>query len=188
MAATHLHPVGTEHYAGPTITLGDYSYSVVPQRVGRLKRHLGRAFADIQDLSFNDVASFVDESLERAHRILAVFIPDMMPVWEFCGYGSRSAYEGSDDSDDDGDFGPTVPEIVGAFEVVMRVNRFDLLGHLKALVPEELLRAQMASMVANNLLESGPTSNSPSSSATPGADTPSTTSGTTPPTKGPKEG
>jgi len=179
-----LSPNGTLADAGDIVSLGDYTHTVVPQRIGRLKKRLGRAMGDLQNLNAGSLEAFVDEGLERAHAILAVFIPDLMPLYEFCGYRSQAAME--DDADDDeGEYGPTLPDIVAAFEVVMRVNRLDLLGHLRSVISPTLMRAYVSEAIADSLRASDPlgrTSSSPSTSSTPGPDTPLTTSGTTLPT------
>jgi len=167
-----------EASTSPEVHIGDYDYLVVPQRIGRLKKRLGRAIGDIESLAGDSVAEFVDQGLERAHEVLKVFIPDLMPLHEFCGYRSEAAMEA--DEDEDGEFGPTLPDIVHAFEVVMQVNRLDLLGHLRSVISPELIRAYVSGQVADTL-RGGATSDSPSSPSTPGASA-STTSGTTPPT------
>lgn len=162
----------------PLVALGDYSYEVVPQRIGRLKKHLGRTFGDIANLSFESVDGFVDELGDRAHRVLQVFIPDLMPLYEWLGYRSQDALDNDEEPEDDK--GPTFPQIVSAFEVVMQANRFDLFSHLKAVVSPDLLRAQIAGALARTM--DGQTMTSQSTSSIPGLDTPLTTSGTSSPT------
>jgi len=165
---------------GPEVVVGSYTYLVVPQRVGRLKKRLGRALGDLESLAGDSLIGFIDSSLERAHGVLKVFIPDLMPVHEFCGYRSEEAY--LNDEDEEGEYGPTVPDIINAFEVVMRVNRLDLLGHLRSVVSPELIRAYISQTVADTLRSGGTTTDSASSSSTPGQESESTTTGTTPPT------
>lgn len=171
--------------SGETIRLGSYEYTVVPQRIGRLRRHLGRAMSDLESLGGDSLAEFVGASLERAHGLLKVFIPDLMPIYEFSGYRSEAAMEA--DEDDDGDWGPTFPDIVNAFEVVMRVNRLDLLGHLRSVISPELIRAYISSRMADVIRDSQ-TSSSASSASTPGPPSQSTDSGMTLPTLEPSLG
>ncbi len=163
-----------------SVVIGSYTYAVVPQRIGRLRKRLGRALGDLENLTGDTLADFAGASLERAHAILKVFIPDLMPVYEFCGYRSQEAMDA--DEDEDGDYGPTVPDIVNAFEVVMRVNRLDLLGHLRSVVSPELIRAFVSSRVAEAIRATSPTDSSASSASTSGLPSESTTSGMTAPT------
>ncbi len=172
-----------ETSAGPQVQIGDYTYTVVPQRIGRLKKRLGRAVGDLESLGGDSLADFVTSGLERAHGVLKVFIPDLMPLHEFCGYRSAEAME--NDEEEEGEYGPTVPDIVRAFEVVMQVNRLDLLGHLRTVISPELIRAYISGQVAD-AIRGGQTTDSLSSPSTPGASA-STSSGTTPPTSTPNE-
>ena len=102
-----------------------------------------------------------------------------MPVWEFCGYRSEQAMVEEDD-DDDGEWGPTLPDVVTAFEVVMRVNRLDLLGHLRTVISPEIMRAYVSTRIAEALKETSPTTSSANTASTPGPPSPSTDTGTTP--------
>ena len=161
------------------VVLGDHQYHPVAQRFGRIKKNLGSEMAGLTDLAFDGIGDFIGQGLERAHRVLQVFIPDLMPVWEFCGYASREAWEDPEQEEAD-DVGPTFPEVADAFSVVMKVNRFDLFKQLGNVVSPELIRAYLNQQVAENL---GRTRSLESSSSTSGPDTPSTTSGTTSPTE-----
>lgn len=167
---------------GAVVSIGTYSYTVVPQRIGRLRKRLGRALSDLESLSGDTLVDFVGESLGRAHDVLKVFIPDLMPVYEFCGYRSQEAMDA--DEDEEGEYGPTLPEIINAFEAVMRVNRLDLLGHLRSVVSPELIRAFISSRVAETIrqAETSRTSSSASTPSTPGPPSPSTSTGMTAPT------
>lgn len=180
-----LAAVPTAHGDTPTVVIGSYSYTVVPQRIGRLRKRLGRALGDLEDLQADSVAEFAGASLERTHAILKVFIPDLMPLHEFCGYRSEEAMNA--DEDEDGDYGPTLPDIVAAFEVVMRVNRLDLLGHLRSVISPELIRAYLSSQIAD-AMRGSPTSSSASSASTSGPPSASTSSGQTSPTLEPSVG
>lgn len=163
----------------PEVKIGDETYTVVPQRLGRLKKHLGREFSTLADIEIDGgLGGFVNASLERAHRILKVMIPDLMPAWEFCGYRSQEAMENDEFLDDGKEYGPTLPDVIGAFEAVMRVNRLDLFKHLGKYLDEDLVKAY----VNKALVDSLATTTSPSSSSTPGLPTPSMMSGTTRPT------
>lgn len=162
------------------VELGGHSYVIVPQRVGRLKKLLGRQLGDITEIATGE-GDLLDVGLEKAHSILGVFIPDLMPLHEFCGYSSESAFN-DPEADESDDVGPSFPEIVAAYEVIVAVNRFDLFKHLGKLVSPTLLRSIIQQEVGRTLMTPGTTNGSASSSATPGPDTPSTTSGTPSPT------
>lgn len=169
----------------PEIEIGDEKYTIVPQRIGRLKKHLGREFTSLAEMDFDGgLATFVAESLERAHRLLKVMIPDLMPVWEFCGYRSEEAMEADDYHDDGKQYGPTVPQVVHAIEEVMRVNRLDLLKHLGKFLDLNLLKAYANKAVAEAMAgeTTKPMTTLPSSSSTTGPPTPSMMSGMTDPT------
>ena len=161
-------PASTANGAGPVVRLGDAEYTVFPQRFGRIKKQLGSEFGDLSDLAFESLADFIGQGLDRAHRVLRVFIPDLMPVREFCGYATEEAYN-DPEADEADDVGPTFPEVVDAFDTVMKVNRFDLFKQLGNVVSPELIRAYLNQMVAENLSR---TRTLESSSSTSGPPTP----------------
>lgn len=187
MSATRLDRNGSVDFAEVVprpVPLGGSVYDVVPQKLGRIRSRLG---VELQGLeSIGDVEGglqgFVGESLERAHRLLSVFVPDLMPVWTFCGFGDEASWA-ADDYDEARDAGPTLPQIVYAFETVLEVNRLDLLGHLKNVLSPELIRAliqeRALDLVRAQVAEESATPSSPTSSSTPGPDAPSTSSGMT---------
>lgn len=168
----------------PQVVIGTYTYSVVPQRIGRLKKRLGPALGSLQELQGDSLVGFVSDSLERSHAVLKVFIPDLMPLYEFSGYRSEAAMEA--DEDEEGEFGPTIPDIINAFEVVMKVNRLDLLGHLRTVISPEIIKA----LITNQIAESIRSTSSPSqtSASLPGLDSDSMSSSTIPPTSTPSAG
>lgn len=162
------------------IALGGHSYHVVPQRVGRLKKKLGHQLGDLTSVMTAE-GNILDAGLEKAHALLEVFIPDLMPLHEFCGYSSESAYNDPEAEEAD-DVGPSFPEIVVAYEKVIEVNRFDLFKHLGNVISPALIRSVIQQEVGRTMMAGGTTPSSLSTSVTPGLDTPSTTSGTTSPT------
>jgi len=183
--ATTLSPVSrasSEYSEGVPVLIGEYTYQVVPQRIGRLRKRLGRALGDLETLQGDSITSFAAESMDRTHTILKVFIPDLMPIWEFSGYRSEAAMEA--DEEEEGEYGPTLPDIVHAFEVVMKVNRLDLLGHLRQVISPELIRAYIATKVGDAIAAS-PTSSSASSASTNGLASGSTITGPRSPTSEP---
>lgn len=156
------------------VKLGEHSYDVVPQKWGYLRTRLGGVFSALAE-SNTDGVNAADLVGGRAHDVLKVFIPNLMPSYEWHGYPTQEAMDAGDYSDEY-DKSPTPDEIVLAFQVVMRANRLDLLGKLKDLVDPQMIRAYVNKAVAEAV--DSQTTTSPNSSAA-GTDGPSTTSSTT---------
>lgn len=179
--------------AGVQVRIGEREYIVVPQRIGRIRSQLGIQFRNIEglfgDLEGNSVDSFLNLGMERVHSLLVVFIPTLMPLYEFCGYPTEEAHE-SDDYNEEYDRGPDVPQLRHAFEVCVKVNSLDLLGQLKNVFSPELIRAIIQEQVLGRLAEatSSQTEPSTSTSSTSGPELGSTTSGPTNPTSTEKPG
>lgn len=134
------------------VTLGEHTYGIKPQRIGRLADRLGERFNTLVDAELGgEGASQLAVLGQGAHDILRVFIPNLMPVHEFLGYGSPQALEAGGERDPETDFSPTFPEIRNAFETAFRVNGFEVFGHLKALVGPELLQKMVAAKVSETL-------------------------------------
>lgn len=155
---------------GVNITLGDGKYAVVPQRIGYLRSKLGVAFGGLADMDLR-ADNILDVLGTRAHAVLQVFIPDLMPEWEFAGYPTKEAMEAGDYKEEY-DKSPSPREIRRAFTVAAQVNEIDLLKHLGKLIGPEVIRSYLAGIVADSM-----TSSLESSSVTSG-DTPSMNSGT----------
>lgn len=184
MNVAEQRPAANGTIAGsPSVVIGGKNYLIVPQRVGRLKKRLKREFETLSDIGGREVTGILDLGLEKAHGILAVFIPELMPLHEFLGFRSQEEMD-DEDAEEHDDLGATVPEIDYAIRICLKVNRFDLAGALGKLISPDLIRAflnkQVSDLIMGTMEE--PTTTSPSTSATPGLATPSTTSGTTPPT------
>lgn len=127
------------HHTDPShVALGEHIYEVVPQKLGRLKRQLGHTLDNLAD-STVERDNFLGMIGDQAYTILAVFIPDLMPKWEWDGYGSESAAD-EDLYDESGDRSPDADQIVTAFQVAMKVNRLDLFKHLGQIVDPSMLR------------------------------------------------
>lgn len=161
---------------GPHVRLGEHDYPVYAQRIGYLENRLGSTFGQLVEAQVDSgsIVSFLGGS---AYNVLRVFIPRLMPEWQFRGYRSEADFE-SGNYDAEADAGVTLPEVIDAFEVVMKVNRFDLFKHVGKLVDPDLLRSLMNATVAERLTGGG----SQIESATTTPPTTSMTSGTTPPT------
>ena len=179
--------------AGTPIALGDQTYTIVPQKIGRLRSRLGVELKSLESLSSalegTSFDAVIGTSLERAHGLLSVFIPDLMPVHEFCGFSTQEAYE-ADEYHEASDHGPDLTQVRVAFDVCMKVNSLDLLAHLKNVFGPELIRAVVQEQVLTRVQgalteateESSLTPSSTSTSSTSGPESESTTSGMTPPT------
>lgn len=121
------------------IALGRHTYTVIAQRHAYLQRTLGPKVAELGELDVNagNAATAVAGGL---HSTLSIFIPDLMPEWEWNGYASPTAAD-ADDYDAEADNSPTVDQMVIAVEAVAEVNRLDLLKHLKGLVGPDFRKA-----------------------------------------------
>jgi hypothetical protein len=125
------------------VTLGDYEFPVPEQRIGRMTNKGARFIeslttSDLQGLMDSpDIgAGLVDLGRRRAYDALCLVVPQLskrMAIWEFAGYASQEAMDAGD-YDEAADRSPTWPQIVIAFEVAKRVNRFDFLDSIKTLV------------------------------------------------------
>ena len=178
---------------GTAVALGEQSYAVIPQKIGRLRSRLGVELRNLETLTqMGEDASFdglIGSSLERAHGILEVFIPDLMPLHEFCGFSTREAYD-AQDYHEASDHGPDLTQLRVAFDTCMKVNSLDLLGHLKNVFGPDLIRAVVQEQVLTRVRaalpeameDSSPMPSSTSTPSTSGPESESTISGTTPPT------
>lgn len=184
--ATRLDRTGSVDFADTEpvpVPLGDHVYDVVPQRLGRVRSRMGVELRDLTDLGNIEggIEGFVSEGLARVHRFLGIFVPDLMELHEFEGYGSAGALE-RDEYVEVEDRGPTLPQIVNAVERVLEVNRIDLLRHLKNVFSPDLLRAMVQEQAVKTVWGSE-TPSSPTSSSTPTPASPSIPSGTEAPTE-----
>src|SRR4051794_10748633 len=110
------------------VNLGEHSYHLAPQRIAYLDKKLG-SLQELLDLDLAGGTGGLVQGLGgNAYRLLKVFIPDLMPEWEWQGYGSPTAAE-RNEYDEEADRSPTFEQIVVAFEGVMAVNRIDLFKH-----------------------------------------------------------
>lgn len=161
------------------VTLGEHAYVIHPQRHAYLRHRLGEQIEALGEVDPVADANLLDQVIEKAYEFLSVFVPDLMPQWEFEGYGSPSAWEAKE-YDEAADHSPSPDQIIAAFEAALRVNRLDLVKHLKAWVGEDYLRAQAQVMIAEMTTRALDTSPSlPSTNGT-SASTSSTTDEPTP--------
>jgi hypothetical protein len=159
------------------VTLGQHTYKVLPQKIGYLINRLGSRLQEALEAEIDGVdgAALVGA---KAHDVLSVFIPDLMPVHEFLGYASEEAMKAGEYSEAT-DTSPEPLQIKDAFKAASDVNGGEVLGHLKALLGPVLTERAVAAVTeAARSTTSAP---SPTSPPTSGASDP-TSSGTKAPT------
>lgn len=142
------------------IQLGNHQYTVVPQRHAYLQHKLGSTLMELGSIAPDEGASMLSGMTAQVYTVLKVFIPELMPEYEFQGYSTKAAYE-AQEYDEDADQSPSPDQIIGAFEGAMKVNRLDLLRHLKEVVGQDFLLAQARVAIADattKALEASPTS------------------------------
>jgi hypothetical protein len=135
----------------PSVELGEHSYTIYPQRHAYLTHKLGNALADLQDaeaLGAEGIEDFVSVLGTRAYGLLRVFIPALMPEYEFRGFATEEAM--ADDAyDEQYDRSPTFAQIVEAFQLGLKVNRLDLLKNLGKVVNAELMQAYVTKFMVD---------------------------------------
>lgn len=159
---------------GVDVTLGDREYHVVPQRIGYLRTQFGVALQglDTAALSSGNVVEFLGE---RVYAVLSVFVPDIMPKYEFLGYSTQEALE-ADDYNPDYDRSPSASQIKTALLTGAEVNEIDLLKHLGKLIGPDIVRTWAQTVMLDSMKANLQTSVEPS------GDTIGTTSGLASPT------
>ena len=128
------------------VTLGAHTYTVRPQKIGYLINKLG---PNLQAALEAEVEGIVGAALvgAKARDVLAVFIPDLMPTWEFLGYDSQAAMAANEYKEHQ-DTSPEPLEIKDAFKAASDVNGGEVLGHLKGLLGPALTQRVSAAIVA----------------------------------------
>ncbi len=153
-----------------TVKLGRHIYEVVPQSLPLLKRRLGKAFEEITSMQDVDASNIGAVLTGRAWDILKVFLPDLMPLYEWEGYASQAAMEGDLFDETLAATAPTGPQTKTAIQLCMKANGLDVWKTMGKLVDPTLLRAKVTAMLAESLSTSSPSGSSPR------VPTPSTTS------------
>lgn len=138
------------------IKLGEHEYTVVAQRHAYLERMLGPQIGSALSLSGGDGAQGLIASASTGyHGLLKVFLPELMPLWEWRGFASETAFtstelhkssggeEGSDQYDVAADKSPTTDQMVVALRAVAEVNRIDLVEKLKDLVGPDFFKSDL---------------------------------------------
>jgi hypothetical protein len=161
-------PEPIEHGHQVKVTLGNVEVPVYAQRQGYLANRLGSTFKGFvdsgEDISTENFAVWLGDSVFDVLATLIPALPKRMSKHEFMGFDTAAAME-SGDYDEAQDRSPTFPETVKAFEMIWKVNRFDLLGKLGTLVDPTLLRAIVRQQLTQRLLTTSMSSPSPSGDA-----------------------
>lgn len=156
------------------IKLGAHDYTVRPQPIGYLMNSLG---PELQAALESQV-----EGIEgarwlgaKAHEVLRVFIPELMPLHEFLGFASEETmlakqYEREHDRS------PDAPQVKGAFKAVKTVNGGEVLDALKAVLGPAVTQ-KLSGFILTKVTESGALDealNSISATSAPSPTSPST--------------
>lgn len=150
---------------GIDVELGEHEYRIVPQRQARLYRKLFGPKGVVQELQNMDSLfgeessfdSFFSVISDRLYAVLLVFIPDLMPEWEFEGYGSPTAAE-NDEYDDEGDRSPTHPQVIEALQTAVQVNGIGWVKKLSGFFDPAMVRAALTTYIAQQVRAQAETS------------------------------
>jgi len=161
------------------ITLGEHTLPVYPQRHAYLSNRLGRFIDDLLErVGDLDTSGLIVAVQQSSYELLCVLVPNLekrVPEYEYRGYASREAMD-RDEYEERTDRSPTIPEIRTALEVAAKVNSFDVLKHLGAVLDPTLLKGIVNAQVAEAISQTSPSSPSANGASA------STNSGTRPPT------
>lgn len=167
------------------VKLGNHEdIPVYPQKwaylTNRSTKTIVKVISSTEDLTIQkDLGATIFEwAGSSAYQLLVAMIPSVakrMPEYEFHGFNSREAWEAGD-YEEENDPSPTVPEVIDAFNVAMRVNRFDLAGVLKNLIDPKELKGPITKRLVEAISKDSPNSQQQNGESDP------TTSLTTPPT------
>lgn len=81
------------------VHLGTRDYSLVPQRIGRLRRKFSAIGAVMQEVAEGDAAKVAEGASTQVYDALRVFIPDLVPEWKFWGYDSEATFKAKGEHD-----------------------------------------------------------------------------------------
>lgn len=96
---------------------------------------------DPSDVAAETFEGLITASEGKLYDLLSVFIPNLMPRWEFEGYGSEGHYE-RDEYVDELDRSPSVPQINTAFETAVQVNGLRWVKKVLGFFDSKMLRAE----------------------------------------------
>lgn len=122
------------------IKLGRHNYEVLPQPIGYLMNEVG---SDLQAALESD-ADGLDGTRQvgqKSYELLKVFIPDLMPLYEFLGFASEEAMRmGPAGYDRTHDHSPKPPQIAQAVKEIKRANGGEVLDGLKAVLDQRMVQ------------------------------------------------
>lgn len=164
------------------VTLGEHTYTVYEQRIGHLENKLKKTFGKLVEAKIDGSDELLGAFVTGpAYKILRVFVPKLMPEWEFNGYPTEEAWRaGEYEERYDKSPGPT--QIRRAMEAGMRVNSIDLFKHIAGFFSETTRHAIVDEMVLAGIAMMKQSGLRLPSASVPITDGPSTTSGMTDPT------
>lgn len=134
-----------------------HTYTVLQQRHARLIRRLVgkkgvfRSLDEFQELTNLDTEDggaeaaferFLHAGEGKVYDVLHVFIPNLMPRYEFEGFASQTAYD-EDQYDEDADRSPSVPQIRNAFTAAVEANGLEWLDKVRSFFDSGLLKAEV---------------------------------------------
>jgi hypothetical protein len=145
-----------------------HTYAVVPQRHAYLQRQLSQTFEslgelDVKQLRGDAEGAILGQTTTQVWSLLKVFIPDLMPLYEWEGFSSDEAMK-ANDYDKERDRSPDLDQQVEAFKAVLEVNRLDLLRYIKDLVGPDFFKAQLQQRLGTLLADLLDPSSTPSPS------------------------
>lgn len=127
---------------GITVHLGEETYRVVPQRLGRIERKLRVVF---EAFGSGDAETAAQMDPAVLYEALQVFIPDLMAEWKLRGLPGEG-----EEYDEAKDHSPTMPELIEAIEAIFKVNGGDRLARFfgKFIDPKVVERTISARLAA----------------------------------------
>lgn len=141
-----------------TIKLGAHELDVFPQRhaylTNKLSKYVDRLTTSGTDIS--DARGLTSFLGSEAYDLLIALIPQYekrCPRYEFMGYASQAACDAGD-YEEEHDKSPTFDEIIEAFTVSARVQRFDTLKILGSIFDPKMMRGWINAQMATALTRS----------------------------------
>lgn len=133
------------------LQLGPNTYEVGAQPIPIVKHALADYFARLT-ASDIDVENFLEFATGKAHELLSIFIPDLMPLYEWEGYLSADAMaRGEFDPDVARRVAPDGQQVHHALVVCFKVNKLDIHKLLGKIVDPTVLREWVTRQVRDYL-------------------------------------
>ena len=158
------------------VTLGKHTYTVEEQPIGWLENQLGDKLELLANVDL-EKGNLIGQLGSQAYTVLKIFLPELMPEWEWRGYASREAFE-KGEYDRAADNSPGAGEIKRALAAAISENG-DLGATVGNVLGPELIRALLRQAISTQLFGKQPSLPQPNGASDP---TSSGTDGPTPPT------